>query len=198
MPTPGAISAASPGSSGNGTWVSIRAIVPPQSAAANLSSILADPCRQNTHRHDRNKQNDQISSPATSRNRAAMSGALGPRCCYRSYRASRRGVRAGVATPDHIPYLCPAAEPEEIPGGRPPDPVVSTASGDGVRVAILSNGLLSHAWQQHYWMEGVYGAPEPPTAAARVRSFPCGHGTFVAGLVRTMALSATVGGTNDF
>ena len=77
MPTPGAISAASPGSSGNGTWVSIRAIIPPQQAAANLSSIIAEPCRQNTHRHDRNKENDQISSPATSRNRAAMSGALG-------------------------------------------------------------------------------------------------------------------------
>ena len=56
MPTPGAISAASPGSSGNGTWVSIRAIIPPQSAAANLSSILAGQCRQNTHRHARNKE----------------------------------------------------------------------------------------------------------------------------------------------
>jgi hypothetical protein len=84
----------------------------------------------------------------------------------------------GVATPDHILYLCPAAEPEEVPGGRPPDPVVSTASGDdaGVRVAIPSDGLLSHAWQQYYWMEGIYGAPEPPYGAraptARVRSFP--------------------------
>ena len=56
MPTPGAISAASPGSSGNGTWVSIRAIIPPQSAAANLSSILAGQCHQNTHQHARNKE----------------------------------------------------------------------------------------------------------------------------------------------
>ena len=78
MPTPGAISAASPGSSGNGTWVSIRAIIPPPPAASNLSSIIADQRRQNTHRRDRNKENNQISSPATSCNRAAMSGALGP------------------------------------------------------------------------------------------------------------------------
>ena len=39
---PGAISAASRGSSGNGTWVSIRAIIPPPPAAANLSSIIAE------------------------------------------------------------------------------------------------------------------------------------------------------------
>ena len=48
MPTPGAISAASPGSSGNGTWVSIRAIIPSPPAASNLSSIIADQCRR-TH-----------------------------------------------------------------------------------------------------------------------------------------------------
>ena len=78
-PTPGAISAASPGSSGNGTWVSIRAIIAPQSAAANISSIFANKLRENTHRHAGNRTKDQISRPATPRNQAAMSGALGSR-----------------------------------------------------------------------------------------------------------------------
>ena len=41
-PAPGAISLASTGSSGNGSWVSILAMIPPQSAALNLSSIFAD------------------------------------------------------------------------------------------------------------------------------------------------------------
>ena len=41
-PSPGAISAASCGRSGSGAWVSIRAIIPPPPAAANLSSIIAE------------------------------------------------------------------------------------------------------------------------------------------------------------
>ena len=41
-PAPGAISLASTGSSGNGSWVSILAMIPPQSTALNLSSIFAD------------------------------------------------------------------------------------------------------------------------------------------------------------
>ena len=60
-PTPGAISAASPGSSGNGTWVSIRAIIPPQSAAANHSSIFAEngARKQATARWERDKRPDR-------------------------------------------------------------------------------------------------------------------------------------------
>ena len=60
-PTPGAISAASCGSSGSGTWVSIRAIIPPHSATANLSSIIAERRRGNKRQHagKRDKRPDQ-------------------------------------------------------------------------------------------------------------------------------------------
>ena len=77
-PTPGAISAASRGSSGNGTWVSIRAIIPPHSATVNLSSIIAERRRENKPPHTGKRTKDQISSPATPRNQAAMSGAMVP------------------------------------------------------------------------------------------------------------------------
>ena len=58
-PTPGAISLASPGSSGNGSWVSIPAMIPPQSAAVNLSSIFADQRRESTDRHAGKHGKDQ-------------------------------------------------------------------------------------------------------------------------------------------
>ena len=77
-PTPGAISAASCGRSGSGTWVSIRAIIPPPPAAANLSSIIAEMWRRSKPRGTGKGIKDQISRPATPRNQAAMSGALDP------------------------------------------------------------------------------------------------------------------------
>ena len=75
-PTPGAISAASRGRSGSGTWVSIRPIIPPPPAAENLSSIIAEMWRRGKHRSTGKQIKDQISKPATPRNQAAMSGAL--------------------------------------------------------------------------------------------------------------------------
>ncbi|MCI0688725.1 MAG: S8/S53 family peptidase [Sporichthyaceae bacterium] len=86
---------------------------------------------------------------------------------------------------------CPATEPEVVPAWTPPDPGIrdDRAAGDGVRVVVIDTGFDAHAVGLHPWLQGVTGQPDPAIVNGRVRRLGpyAGHGTFVAGVVRSMA-----------
>ena len=124
-----------------------------------------------------------------------------------------RELGEGVATPDHILYVCPeacpATEPIEVPPGTvdpvPPPGLNARGShprrgryrpecdGDGVFLSIVDTGLIPDAATGHPWLAGVQGDPEQGTYNADgTIGMYAGHGTFVAGCVRCAAPKASV------
>lgn len=124
----------------------------------------------------------------------------------------------GVATPDHIvfvcPYSCPIPEPRPRPPGTPPVPPPSGSTaefirekpvtgreGEGVSVVVVDTGLTAGAADGHPWLDGVQGTPEDTFIkfdGKDVIAPYAGHGTFVAGVARCVAPRATVQVVNAF
>lgn len=117
-------------------------------------------------------------------------------------------VEPGVARPEHkiyvCPNTCPATEPIEVPSGTTgpvPPPGLgqgvpwSGSDGAGVNVCIVDTGLVSSAPDRHPWLAGVQGTLENPYITRNgetVLAPYAGHGTFVAGVLRSVAPQASV------
>jgi hypothetical protein len=120
----------------------------------------------------------------------------------------------GIATPNHVLTVCsdgemapcPATEPEEVYYETEPYPSGSHEGGAGVRVYLADTGLLRDAADGHPWLAGVevldpeqdYDPRKPLKGHPPAIPPYAGHGTFVAGVIRTMAPAAEVIVTNAF
>lgn len=109
------------------------------------------------------------------------------------------GLGAGIATPDMLIHIsgdaliCPASEPGVVPQGTAPDPGPASdrAAGEGIRVVVIDTGLDQEAASGHLWMKGVTGDPDPGIQPPALLPY-AGHGTFIAGVVRSVAPQAEV------
>ena len=116
----------------------------------------------------------------------------------------------GIATPDHVltvapkGSMCPATEPQSAYENMEPSPSVrGDNGGSGVLIYIADTGLLDDASKVHPWLAGVQAEdidPLPPMLPGGVQPIPpyTGHGTFVAGVMRSMAPAAEIVVTNCF
>ncbi len=113
-----------------------------------------------------------------------------------------RELGLGKATPDHIIFVtptaggcCPATEPEE-PGTSPAPypPITSDAgAGTGVLVSVVDTGWwpdTALTASPSPWLTGVDGDPET-IDPGNIHPY-AGHGTFIAGVVRTQAPAASI------
>jgi subtilisin family serine protease len=87
---------------------------------------------------------------------------------------------------------CPADEPLPVAPGTPPDPPMAAdrAAGTGIKVVVIDTGFDPAATALP-WMRGVTGEPDPSVGGAAIPPY-AGHGTFIAGVVRSMAPQAEV------
>ena len=122
-----------------------------------------------------------------------------------------RHLGRGIATPDHVltvaggtGSICPATEPQPAYADAEPYPSVrDDHGGAGVLIYVADTGLLAGADQAHPWLSGVQADdvdPLPAKLAGGVQPIPAytGHGTFVAGVMRTMAPAAEIVVSNAF
>ena len=113
-----------------------------------------------------------------------------------------RELGVGLATPDHILFVspggggsaCPATEPEELDGAPAPYPAMTSdaGAGTGVFVSVVDTGWWPAAATDPAtpWLAGVTGDPET-IDLDHIHPY-AGHGTFIAGVVRTQAPAAEI------
>jgi subtilisin family serine protease len=110
-----------------------------------------------------------------------------------------RDFERGFITPEHYFHvagkstICPATEPAET-GLTVPWPSNPTKSaGANINVVVVDTGFYRPAASLD-WLDGVKGSPEPQPVkdgSGRIRPY-AGHGTFVAGVVRSIAPACNV------
>jgi subtilisin family serine protease len=103
----------------------------------------------------------------------------------------------GLVTPEHFVHTtpntggyCQAEEPIPVAMGTSPFPAsgADPADGAGVRVVVVDTGYDRSA--PHWWLRGVTGDQDPGIGTSL--AYEAGHGTFVAGVVRSVAPAADV------
>ena len=127
----------------------------------------------------------------------------------RVLRALEERFGPGIATPDHLLYVCghscAAIEPEVVPPDAVPVPRPQIGqdaadphcrSGQGFKVLIMDTGFIAKAALDHYWMTGVTGEADLLFNPSGWLAQDAGHGTFTAGCVRVTAPEASVHVTN--
>ena len=104
----------------------------------------------------------------------------------------------GIATPDHVftvaqghPSPCPATEPQEVYDPAPYPPICR-GGGDRVRIYVADTGVLPGTVNSTSWLTGVSGDDDPRTAGDGTILPYDGHGTFVAGVIRSQAPEADI------
>ncbi len=103
----------------------------------------------------------------------------------------------GIATPDHVvtvagePTPCPATEPQEV-YDPVPYPPICPGGGDRVRIYVADTGVLPGTVARTPWLTGVSGDDDPRTAGDGTILPYDGHGTFVAGVIRSQAPDADI------
>jgi subtilisin family serine protease len=112
----------------------------------------------------------------------------------------------GLVAPDHVltaaQHLtpCSATEPQQVYPTAGPDPAPCRDGGDRVRIFQADTGLVPGAAKTFPWLAGVYGDPDPRAGTgpgSTIRPYG-GHGTFVAGVLRSMAPQAHIHVDNIF
>ncbi|WP_336206593.1 S8 family peptidase [Nonomuraea sp. LPB2021202275-12-8] len=124
-------------------------------------------------------------------------------------RADEERERLPVASPVHVMHisrLCPGTEPE-VPAGAPdqpwPPPCPAGEVVRAVRIGVSDTGWLGLDPLVHPWLSDVGGdletldPPSPISGLPRIPPF-AGHGTFVAGVAKCMAPSASVAIVDHF
>ncbi|HEY2947206.1 MAG TPA: S8/S53 family peptidase [Micromonosporaceae bacterium] len=110
------------------------------------------------------------------------------------------GVGPGVVAPNHVVSItgqgggCPAVEPEPVPAGSEPYPGYTSdrCAGEGVRVVVVDTGLDPTAPARSPWLAEVTGMEDVYIHGDGTLGDYAGHGTFIAGVVRSVAPRAQV------